>query len=343
MASFCRSVTISSTVIEPMIERRWPAKIRPVSSDIWSWSDRNRCPALTMDSSSLPTLNAITARTFSEMPCLVTHCLGDLGLPQGQGEIADLAEHGRDEGAVADHHLERRTLRAAPSSGNQHGLVRGRNTVAEHGRSSPKRRGNPGMRGLSPSTSSHSMTSTARAPRDSMTRTVAPLGSGFSDQARKASEPPRILMSTSPGPSPPRVATVGTPTRPTEDSSLATRQPPLSRKCRLQPSPGAGGQINSALSWPRVRIPVAQSPAEARGAPWAGREALDQISIDPADPALFLLSGGTTGIPKLIPRTRQRPPEPALRPHPAGMGRTRLPSVRHGLVFHANAERVLGL
>ncbi|MEZ5956345.1 MAG: AMP-binding protein [Hyphomonadaceae bacterium] len=30
---------------------------------------------------------------------------------------------------------------------------------------------------------------------------------------------------------------------------------------------------------------------------------LDAIQIDPTDPALFLLSGGTTGIPKLIPRT----------------------------------------
>ena len=37
--------------------------------------------------------------------------------------------------------------------------------------------------------------------------------------------------------------------------------------------------------------------------PRARREALDEISINPADPALFLLSGGTTGIPKLIPRT----------------------------------------
>ena len=72
VASFCRSVTISSTVIEPMIERRWPAKIRPVRVDIWSWSDRNRWPALTMLSSSLPTLNAMTDRTFSEMPCRVT-------------------------------------------------------------------------------------------------------------------------------------------------------------------------------------------------------------------------------------------------------------------------------
>ena len=32
-------------------------------------------------------------------------------------------------------------------------------------------------------------------------------------------------------------------------------------------------------------------------------EDLDAIAIDPDDPALFLLSGGTTGIPKLIPRT----------------------------------------
>ena len=30
---------------------------------------------------------------------------------------------------------------------------------------------------------------------------------------------------------------------------------------------------------------------------------LDGISIDPTEPALFLLSGGTTGVPKLIPRT----------------------------------------
>jgi 2,3-dihydroxybenzoate-AMP ligase len=37
--------------------------------------------------------------------------------------------------------------------------------------------------------------------------------------------------------------------------------------------------------------------------PRTSRSALDEISIDPADPALFLLSGGTTGIPKLIPRT----------------------------------------
>jgi 2,3-dihydroxybenzoate-AMP ligase len=37
--------------------------------------------------------------------------------------------------------------------------------------------------------------------------------------------------------------------------------------------------------------------------PKTPESALDAIEIDPYDPAVFLLSGGTTGIPKLIPRT----------------------------------------
>src|SRR5258705_705150 len=37
--------------------------------------------------------------------------------------------------------------------------------------------------------------------------------------------------------------------------------------------------------------------------PRASAQALAEVRIDPADPALFLLSGGTAGIPKLIPRT----------------------------------------
>lgn len=41
-----------------------------------------------------------------------------------------------------------------------------------------------------------------------------------------------------------------------------------------------------------IEKPAQRSPAD-----------LDKIRIDPTDPALFLLSGGTTGIPKLIPRT----------------------------------------
>jgi 2,3-dihydroxybenzoate-AMP ligase len=37
--------------------------------------------------------------------------------------------------------------------------------------------------------------------------------------------------------------------------------------------------------------------------PAVSPEAVDQITINAEDPAIFLLSGGTTGIPKLIPRT----------------------------------------
>jgi 2,3-dihydroxybenzoate-AMP ligase len=37
--------------------------------------------------------------------------------------------------------------------------------------------------------------------------------------------------------------------------------------------------------------------------PGTSRTVLDEIRIDPDDPALFLLSGGTTGVPKLIPHT----------------------------------------
>jgi 2,3-dihydroxybenzoate-AMP ligase len=37
--------------------------------------------------------------------------------------------------------------------------------------------------------------------------------------------------------------------------------------------------------------------------PGLGPEALRAIKIDPTDPCIFQLSGGTTGIPKLIPRT----------------------------------------
>jgi 2,3-dihydroxybenzoate-AMP ligase len=39
------------------------------------------------------------------------------------------------------------------------------------------------------------------------------------------------------------------------------------------------------------------------GPAWLPPSELDRIAIDPTDPAVFQLSGGTTGIPKLIPRT----------------------------------------
>src|SRR6185437_10685626 len=96
-------------------------------------------------------------RTDVQRDALLGHAgLRYLGFLHGQGEVPDFAEHGRDEGAVADHYPERRPLRAAPSPGNQHGLVGCRYTVTEHRRSSPNT-DNPGLRGISPSASSHSM------------------------------------------------------------------------------------------------------------------------------------------------------------------------------------------
>ena len=67
--------------------------------------------------------------------------------------------------------------------------------------------------------SGNSMTSTARCPRDSTTSTRVPFGSGCSDQARKASVPPRTRTTASPGPPWPRVPTCRTPTHPMTASS----------------------------------------------------------------------------------------------------------------------------
>jgi 2,3-dihydroxybenzoate-AMP ligase len=53
--------------------------------------------------------------------------------------------------------------------------------------------------------------------------------------------------------------------------------------------------------WPDGRFVRIEDLVDAE--PPVGPDALDRISIDPENPALFLLSGGTTGIPKLIPRS----------------------------------------
>jgi hypothetical protein len=60
-----------STVIEPMIERRWPLKMRPTRAAICRWSAWKRRAAALMLSGSSPTLNAMTARTPSVSPCWV--------------------------------------------------------------------------------------------------------------------------------------------------------------------------------------------------------------------------------------------------------------------------------
>ncbi len=50
-------------------------------------------------------------------------------------------------------------------------------------------------------------------------------------------------------------------------------------------------------------LPLEKLKALIGREPSAGKAELQQIKIDPTDPCIFQLSGGTTGIPKLIPRT----------------------------------------
>ncbi|MBV9856888.1 MAG: AMP-binding protein, partial [Streptosporangiaceae bacterium] len=73
---------------------------------------------------------------------------------------------------------------------------------------------------------------------------------------------------------------------------------PAVELCLVQGGPGPGGPCAGREQRRFVRI---EDLLDAE--PRAGADALDRVRIDPADPALFLLSGGTTGIPKLIPRS----------------------------------------
>ena len=61
-----------------------------------------------MLSGSLPTLNAITARTCERDPLLGHALLGDLGLAHRQRQEAGLAEERQHEGAMTGDHPEGR-------------------------------------------------------------------------------------------------------------------------------------------------------------------------------------------------------------------------------------------
>ena len=68
---------------------------------------------------------------------------------------------------------------------------------------------------------------------------------------------------------------------------LAGEQPQLKHNIFLGDDPGEFLSLEELTARPATRDPGA----------------LSRIAISPEDPALFLLSGGTTGVPKLIPRT----------------------------------------
>ena len=226
VASFCRSVMISSTVIEPMIERRWPAKMRPVRIDIWSWSDRKRCPALTMVSGSLPTLNAMTALTFSEMPCLVTQVSATSDSNMARVRKFDLAEERQHERAVPGHDLERRAVPAVP--------CRRRSAW-------PRRAPGRGSRTCLISTDGVPITQISRARLVAGERigpgadVDGPVSSFIDDKDRRALRQwlrgpgderlraTRIWTRTSPGPASPRVATMIFPMQPMAETFATTR------------------------------------------------------------------------------------------------------------------------
>ena len=224
VASFCRSVTISSTVIEPMIERRWPAKIRPGEGGHLVLV--GQAPLARVDDA----LVVVADLERDDRPDVQRDALpgdtglGHLGLAHRQGEVAGLAEERKHESAVADHNPERCAGGTPPASaaGYQHGLVGGGDSVTEHGqaplasivRKSIIRKGVERVRPLA-----HVHRSRAagfddqhgRAPGDRLGR---PGEVGF----RASADLEQHLT----GPAFPRVATMTTPMEPIRDWSPAT-------------------------------------------------------------------------------------------------------------------------
>src|SRR2546421_6324530 len=87
--------------------------------------------------------------------------------------------------------------------------------------------------------------------------------------------------------------------RPTSVSDNVTTRRSLSLRSRFT-NPRRSSLSTTVVILPSLlRIFSAICPRESGLAP----ERLTELVIDPTEPALFQLSGGTTGIPKLIPRT----------------------------------------
>src|SRR3954470_22176319 len=142
-ASVCRSRMIASTVIEPMIERRCPEKICPVSSSICAWLSRKRWAAAAMLGGGAD-LERDHRRDPQRDALLGDAVLVDHRFAQGQRQERGLAEDGEHEGAVPDDDPERQDVAVGGAllpAGDEHGLAGSRHAVAEHGSSSlPKTR-----------------------------------------------------------------------------------------------------------------------------------------------------------------------------------------------------------
>ena len=228
--------------------------MRPVSVDIWSWSDRNRCPALTMLSSSLPTLNAMTARTFREIPCRVTQVSETSASVMDSVRNFTLRTNGGMKapcpvttlnGAPLRPYLPPETSIASSGRGTRYPNIF---HLLNRLPCRPLFRGPALLFCEPPNALSAIITQLiervagplhhVESPRPPCfdNEHGGPCGSGSSDQAMKDSEPPRILIRTSPGPRSPRVPTVRTPTEPIADES-ATNACPLTPPGYVQTSP----------------------------------------------------------------------------------------------------------
>src|ERR1017187_3390246 len=94
-----------------------------------------------------------------------------------------------------------------------------------------------------------------------MISTVEPRRIGWVDQAIKASRPPRILTSTSPGPAGPRVGAVRTPTQPISEASPGTGDyTSLHPKHEIENYPPEGAR----RACPEVYNPPLPPPAKPR-------------------------------------------------------------------------------
>ena len=90
-------------------------------------------------------------------------------------------------------------------------------------------------------------------------------------------------------------------------SALACVYPEAQGDYRFGPMVARVQAESPRLKW-RIVLGVASSGEHSLAdlierAPTLRRSELGRIAIDPEDPAVFQLSGGTTGVPKLIPRT----------------------------------------
>jgi 2,3-dihydroxybenzoate-AMP ligase len=62
-------------------------------------------------------------------------------------------------------------------------------------------------------------------------------------------------------------------------------------------------RVHDANPWLKFRLPLSTLKSLIEKPARLPRSRLSDIKLDPTDPCIFQLSGGTTGIPKLIPRT----------------------------------------